>query len=178
MRLPRRKFLHLAAGGVNPSKVAGMGSQWEDHMQGASRTRLVAALVAAALLALAGTAAWPQSGRTVRLILPFPPGGPADVMARVVAEQIGTLGGPTFVVESHPGAGTAIGTEYVSRSAPDGNTLGIISNSFVVLPLIRKLNYDPFTDFVPICEIASFPPVIAVNSESPYHTLAHLINAA
>jgi tripartite-type tricarboxylate transporter receptor subunit TctC len=147
-------------------------------MQEASRTRLVAALAAATLLALAGTAAWPQSGRTIRLILPFPPGGPADVMARVVAEQIGASGGPTFVVESHPGAGTEIGTEYVYRSAPDGNTLAIISNSFLVLPLIRKLNYDPFADFAPICEIASFPPVIVVNSDSPYHTLADLINAA
>jgi len=147
-------------------------------MQGANRTRFVAALVAATLLALAGTAAWPQSGRAIRLILPFPPGGPADAMARVVAEQIGASGGPTMVVESHPGAGTEIGTEYVYRSVPDGNTLGIISNSFVVLPLIRKLNYDPLTDFAPICELASFPPLIVVNSDSPYRTLADLIKAA
>jgi tripartite-type tricarboxylate transporter receptor subunit TctC len=147
-------------------------------MQGAGRTRFAAALVAATLFALAGTAAWPQNGRTIRLILPFPPGGPADVMARVVAEQIGAAGGPTFVIESHPGAGTEIGTEYVARSAPDGNTLGVISNSFVVLPLIRKLNYDPFTDFVAVCELAGFPPLIVVNSDSPYRTLADLIGAA
>jgi tripartite-type tricarboxylate transporter receptor subunit TctC len=83
-----------------------------------------------------------------------------------------------MVVESHPGAGTEIGTDYVFRSDPDGNTLGIISNSFVVLPLIRKLNYDPFTDFTPICELASFPPLIVVNGDSPYHTLADFITAA
>jgi tripartite-type tricarboxylate transporter receptor subunit TctC len=142
------------------------------------RNRLAAVFASVLLCALAGTAAWPQSGTTIRLILPFPPGGPADAMARIVAEQIGASGGPTMVVESHPGAGTEIGTEYVYRSVPDGNTLGIISNSFVVLPLIRKLNYDPFTDFVPICEIASFPPLIVVNSDSPYRTLADLINAA
>jgi tripartite-type tricarboxylate transporter receptor subunit TctC len=147
-------------------------------MQEAARMRAAAALVAAMLFALAGSAAWPQSGRTIRLILPFPPGGPADAMARVVAEQIGATGGPTFVVESHPGAGTAIGTELVARSAPDGNTLGIISNSFVVLPLTRKLNYDPFTDLVPVCELAAFPPLVVVNSDSPYHTLADLITAA
>ena len=147
-------------------------------MQWNMRSRLTAAFFAGILLTLAGAPAWPQSGQTIRLILPFPPGGPADAMARLVAEQVGASGGPTMVVESHPGAGTEIGTEYVFRSDPDGNTLGIISNSFVVLPLIRKLNYDPFTDFTPICELASFPPLIVVNANSPYHTLADFINAA
>jgi tripartite-type tricarboxylate transporter receptor subunit TctC len=147
-------------------------------MQWDMRSRLTVAFVAGILLALAGTAAWPQSGRTIRLILPFPPGGPADAMARLVAEQIGASGGPTIVVESHPGAGTEIGTEYVSRAEPDGHTLGIISNSFVVLPHMRKLNYDPLTDFVPICKLASFPPLIVVNSTSPYRTFADLIDAA
>jgi tripartite-type tricarboxylate transporter receptor subunit TctC len=139
---------------------------------------LSAAAVFAVVMALTGTAAWPQGGRTIRLILPFPPGGPADVMARSLTEQIGSSGGPTMVVESHPGAGTEIGTEYVARSEPDGYTLGIISNSFVVLPHMRKLNYDPLTDFVPICELASFPPLIVVNSDSPYRTFADLIDDA
>jgi tripartite-type tricarboxylate transporter receptor subunit TctC len=145
-------------------------------MQWQFRNRAI--VFACAVLALTGTTAWPQSGQTIRLILPFPPGGPADAMARLVAERIGASGGPTMVVESHPGAGTEIGTEYVFRSDPDGNTLGVISNSFVVLPLIRQLNYDPFTDFAPICELASFPPLIVVNGDSPYHTLADFINAA
>lgn len=147
-------------------------------MQWQFRNRAALAIFACILVTLAGATAWPQSGQTIRLILPFPPGGPADAMARLVAEQVGASGGPTMVVESHPGAGTEIGTEYVYRSDPDGNTLGIISNSFVVLPLIRKLNYDPFTDFTPICELASFPPLIVVNGDSPYHTLADFINAA
>jgi tripartite-type tricarboxylate transporter receptor subunit TctC len=99
-------------------------------------------------------------------------------MIRIVAEQIGAAGGPAMVVESHPGAGTEVGTELVSRAAPDGNTLAIISNSFVVLPHLRKLNYDPLTDFEPVCELASFPPLIVVENESPYHTLADLIDAA
>jgi tripartite-type tricarboxylate transporter receptor subunit TctC len=124
------------------------------------------------------SAAWSQSGRTIRLILPFPPGGPADAMARLVAQQIGAAGGPSIVVESHPGAGTEIGTEYVSRAAPDGNTLLIMSPSFVVLPHLRSLKYDALTDFAPICELATFPPLIVVNSDSPYHTLADFIVAA
>jgi tripartite-type tricarboxylate transporter receptor subunit TctC len=142
------------------------------------RSRLAAALIAVTLSVAAGAPAWSQIAGTVRLILPFPPGGPADAMARLLAEQVGAAGGPTMVVESHPGAGTEIGTEYVSRAAPDGNTLGVISNSFVVLPHLRKLNYDPLTDFTPICELASFPPLIVVNNDSPYHTLADLIDAA
>lgn len=147
-------------------------------MQWISRIRLVIPIAAAIVLATAATAAWPQSGRTIRLILPFPPGGPADAMARVLADQIGASGGPTMVVESHPGASTEIGTELVSRAAPDGDTLGIISNSFITLPHLRTLKYDPLTDFVPICELASFPPLIVVNRQSPYKTLADLIDAA
>jgi tripartite-type tricarboxylate transporter receptor subunit TctC len=77
--------------------------------------RLAIALAASIFVAISAPAAWAQAGRTIRLILPFPPGGPADAMARIVAQQIGAGGGPTFVVESHPGAGTEIGTELVAR---------------------------------------------------------------
>lgn len=147
-------------------------------MQWHKRNCLLAALAAAVVFAAGAPAAWPQPGRSIRLILPFPPGGPADVMARVMAEQIGASGGPTMVIESHPGAGTEIGTEYVSRAAPDGKTLLIISPSFVVLPHLRKLNYDPLADFASICELATFPPLIVVDADSPYRTLADFIDAA
>jgi tripartite-type tricarboxylate transporter receptor subunit TctC len=146
-------------------------------MQRPGRNCFITALVVLGLSLVMG-AVWAQTSRTIKLVLPFPPGGPADTMARVLAEQIGIAGGPSMVVESHPGAATEIGTEYVSRSAPDGATLGIMSNSFVVLPHFRKLNYEPLTDFVPICELASFPPLIVVNSASPYQTLADVIDAA
>ena len=79
---------------------------------------------------------------------------------------------------SGPGAASEIGTELVSRAAPDSETLGIISPSFVVLPYFRKLSYDPLKDFTPICELATFPPLLVVNSQSPYHSLADLIDAA
>lgn len=148
-------------------------------MQWHSRIFLPVALALAALICvLASSTAWPQTGRTIRLILPFPPGGPADAMVRVVAQQVTASGGPSMVVETHPGAGTEIGTEYVSRATPDGGTLLVISPSFVVLPHVRKLKYDPLTDFVPICELATFPPIILVNSDSPYRTLGEFIAAA
>ncbi len=147
-------------------------------MQGDSRARLAAILVAVIALASMATAAWPQSNRTIKIILPFAPGGPAYNATRILGQQISATGGPTIVVEPHPGAGTAIGTELVSTATPDGNTLGVISNSFVLLPQTRKVNYDPLTDFAPICNLVDFPPLIVVSSESPYHTLGDLITAA
>jgi tripartite-type tricarboxylate transporter receptor subunit TctC len=147
-------------------------------MQSDSRARLAAILVAVIASAVMASTAWPQSNRTIKIILPFAPGGPAYNAIRILGQQISATGGPTIVAEPHPGAGTAIGTELVASATPDGNTLGIISNSFVLLPQTRKVNYDPLTDFAPICDLVDFPPLIVVNSESPYRTLADLIDAA
>jgi tripartite-type tricarboxylate transporter receptor subunit TctC len=88
-------------------------------MQRHYRKNLAVALAATILLVVSGFAAT-QGGRTIRISLPFPPGGPADIMARLVAQQVGTASGPTIVVESHPGAASEIGTELVSRAVPDG----------------------------------------------------------
>jgi len=142
------------------------------------KRKSIAALAAAIVIAAGAPPAWSQGGRSIRLILPFPPGGPADVMARLVAQQIGGAGGPAMVVESHPGAATEVGTELVAQAAPNGDTLAIVSPSLVVLPYFRKLNYDPLKDFTPICELATFPPLLVVNSQAPYRTLADLIDAA
>jgi len=147
-------------------------------MQRCSRTYFAAVMVAVIALAFSGGDAWSQSGKTIKVILPFAPGGPAYNAIRILGQQISATGGPTIVVEPHPGAGTAIGTELVATATPDGNTLGVISNSFVLLPQTRKVNYDPLTDFAPICDVVDFPPLIVVNSESPYHTLGDLIAAA
>src|SRR5580693_95586 len=147
-------------------------------MQCCSRTHLSAVVAAVIALALAGADAWSQSSRTIKIILPFAPGGPAYNAIRILGQQISATGGPTIVAEPHPGAGTAIGTELVATVTPDGNTLGVISNSFVLLPQTRKVNYDPLTDFAPICDLVDFPPLIVVNSESPYYTLDDLIAAA
>src|SRR6202041_4139674 len=147
-------------------------------MQCFSRMHFAAVMVAVIALALTGADAWSQSGRSIKVILPFAPGGPAYNAIRILGQQISASGGPTIVVEPHPGAGTAIGTELVSTATPDGNTVGIISNSFVLLPQTRKLNYDPLNDLVGISNLSDFPPLIVVNSESPYRTLADLIAAA
>ena len=141
-------------------------------------TLVFGAATLALVLALAGTDAWSQSGRTIQFIVPFPPGGGADLLIRVLAEQIGKTQGVSTLVENRPGAASIIGTEAVSRAAPDGNTVLIVANSFIIHPNFKKLSYDPLTSFEPICLLANSPQVIVVNSNSPYRTLADLIAAA
>ena len=134
-------------------------------------------LAALVLVALSSNAAWSQS-RTIRLVDPDPPGGLADLLARILAEEISRAQGVTIVVENRAGAASAIGTEAVARAAPDGTTLLLNATPFVINPLLRKLNYDPLRSFAPICYLVNSPTVIAVNAASPYRRLADLINAA
>jgi tripartite-type tricarboxylate transporter receptor subunit TctC len=101
-----------------------------------------------------------------------------DILARVLTEQIGRTRGQTMVVENRPGAGSAIGTEAVARAAPDGNTVLMLANSFVINPHLKKVNYDPLTSFEPICYLARTPNIFAVNNSSPYRTLEDLLTAA
>jgi tripartite-type tricarboxylate transporter receptor subunit TctC len=114
---------------------------------------------------------WSQAARTSKLVVPNPPGGVNDLLARLLAEQISRAQGPTVVVENRPGAGEAIGTEAAARTAPDGNTLLFAGPQFVINPQMRKVNYHPLTSFEPICQLVSVPTVIVVNSASPYRTL-------
>src|SRR4051794_12123648 len=114
---------------------------------------------AATLLLLTNLTAQAQSSRTIKLVVPYPPAGTADIVARLLADQIGKSGGPTIVIENRPGGGTAIASEAVSRVAPDGNTLLMISSEFVISPHLRKPNYDPMTSFEPICQLVNSPTV-------------------
>src|SRR5437660_9204148 len=95
------------------------------------RWNIVAACFAATLLAL-GPGAWSQATRTIKIVVPFPPGGSADIMSRLLAEQISRAQGATTLIENRPGAGTVIATEAVSRTAPDGNTVLYVGYSFLI----------------------------------------------
>jgi tripartite-type tricarboxylate transporter receptor subunit TctC len=125
-----------------------------------------------------GPGAWSQTARTIKIVVALPPGGAADIQARLLAEQISRTQGLSMLIENRPGAANIIGTEAVSRAAPDGNTLLLITPAFVINPHVRKLNYLPLTSFEPICYLVRTPTVILVNSASPYRTLADLMNAA
>jgi tripartite-type tricarboxylate transporter receptor subunit TctC len=139
---------------------------------------LFAACCAIVVLTLSGQAAWPQSGRTIKLVVPVPPGASTDTVARLMAEQIGRAQGVTIVVENRPGASGMIGTEQVSRAAPDGNTLLMTANTYLIDAQTRKANYHPVTAFDPICYLVQSPAVFVVNSASPYRTLKDMLDAA
>src|SRR5205823_10705533 len=103
---------------------------------------------------------------------------PADILARILGEQISRTDGVTLSTENRPGASAVIGTEAVSRAAPDGSTLLITSTAFLIAPHLRKLNYDPLTSFEPICQLVSTPIIVVSYSESPYMTFAACLHPA
>src|SRR5262249_5996833 len=119
-----------------------------------------------------------QTSRTIKLIVPVPPGGAVDFLARLLAEQISRSHGPIIVIESRPGAGGRIATEAVARLAPDGTTLLMTYPSLVIDPHVRKVSYQPLTSFEPICNLVEAPNVIVVNSASSYRSLGELMSAA
>ena len=135
-------------------------------------------VVLGAVIASYGDSAWSQTTRTLKIVVPSAPGGLIDLLARLFGEQIARAQGLAVVVENRPGASEAIGTEAVARAATDGNTLLMAAIPFVITPQLRTVNYHPLTSFEPVCHLVSSPTLIAVNSASPYRTLADLIDAA
>jgi tripartite-type tricarboxylate transporter receptor subunit TctC len=142
------------------------------------RLATLAIALAAVLLVLAENGASSQAPKTIRVIVPSAAGGGADILARLLADQISRDQRVAMVVEDRPGASNTIGTEAASRAAPDGGTLLINTPEFVINPHLRKLNYDPLTSFAPVCYLVRSPQLIAVNSASPYLTIDDLLNAA
>jgi tripartite-type tricarboxylate transporter receptor subunit TctC len=143
------------------------------------RRRTVALALAAILATLAADGARTEPAGPIRIVVPYPPASGPDILSRLMAEQIGrTPGGPTVVVENRPGGGTLIGTEAAERAAPDGTTVLLAANSFVVNPALKKVSYDPVTSFEPVCYLAATPMLLVVNGASPYRTLADLVAAA
>jgi tripartite-type tricarboxylate transporter receptor subunit TctC len=142
-------------------------------------------LLGLAAAALAGngargqTAAPPYPSRTIRIVVPFAPGGPTDVMARVVANGLNGALGQAVVVENRAGAGGNVGVAYVARAAPDGYTLLVTSTGFVVNPsLFRNPGYDPVRDFAPITELGASPNVVLAWPDSGIGSVAELIARA
>src|SRR5262245_55932535 len=133
MKLPRRRFLHLAAG--------------------------AAALPAVSRIARAQ--AYPT--RPVRIIVGYPPGGSADVVARLIGQQLSERLGQSFVVENRPGAGTNIATEAVVKSAPDGYTLLVVDASPAInTALYHNLSFSFFRDIAPVACVMSVPLFMVV----------------
>jgi tripartite-type tricarboxylate transporter receptor subunit TctC len=140
----------------------------------------VAAAIFAALLGATGAPVVAQTtgGKQLRIIVPFPPGGTADILTRVVGQEAARAIGQSLLVENRPGGGTVIATEIASRAAPDGNTLLTMANSFVISALVREsLPYHPLTSFAPICLLALSPQLLTVNAASEFRSLPDFMNA-
>jgi tripartite-type tricarboxylate transporter receptor subunit TctC len=132
---------------------------------------LAALLLAGSVMAAGSAPAQTNAGKNLRLVVPFPPGGSADVLARLVGQEAARIAKQSLVVENRPGGGTVIATEVVSRAAPDGATLLIMANSFTINATLRKsLPYDPKASFSPICQLVVSPQLLVVHSNSPWQT--------
>jgi tripartite-type tricarboxylate transporter receptor subunit TctC len=120
-------------------------------------------------------AAYPN--RTIKMIVPYPPGGTTDFLGRLVAEQIQSSLGAAVIVENKPGAATTIGAEQVARAEPDGYTLMIATSTTLAInkTLYRKLPYDPVKDFTPIALVAAVPFALIINPQIPATTLSEFI---
>jgi tripartite-type tricarboxylate transporter receptor subunit TctC len=135
----------------------------------------------ALLAALAGEAAaqqaWPT--RPVRIVVPSPPAGGTDIVARVLADHFSRAFGQQFFVENRPGAGNMIGIESVARAAPDGYTFLMVASTLSLNSVLyKKVSYDPIKDFAPIMQVASAPNVLIVNPTVPAKSLTEFIALA
>ena len=145
-------------------------------------TRRQFALLTASLLAaaspLAHAQAWP--GKPLKIVVPFPPGGSTDLLARRLGEKLAVALGQPVVVENKPGAGGTTGADGVAKSPADGYTLlmGVTGSNAIAASLYPKLPYDPLKDFAPVSQVVSAPLVLAVNAASPNKPVAEYIAAA
>jgi len=117
--------------------------------------------------------------RPIRIIVPFAPAGPTDIMARILGDNLGNALGGNVIVENRPGASGNIGIGYTAHAEADGYTLLVVSSAYVVNPsLFARIPYDPLKDFAPITELGTTPNVIAVSPRLGIHSIAELIARA
>src|SRR5690242_20271566 len=122
-------------------------------------------------------AAYPD--RPVKFVVANTPGGPSDIVARIITAALDQSTGKTFIVENRGGAGGNIGMEYVARSNPDGYTVLLGTNAFSVnYGLYDRLPYDPYKDFVAVSELATTPNAFVVRAESPAKSVKDFVALA
>lgn len=146
---------------------------------------MIARLIALCLLCVFATtgspsyaeAKWPD--KPVTLVVPWPPGGVADFVGRIIGQRISSELGQPVIVENRPGAGTNIGSDYVAKARPDGYTLLLSSSNNAVNQFIfRSLPYDPVKSFTPVSLLVYVPNVLVVHPSVPARTVAELLNYA
>jgi tripartite-type tricarboxylate transporter receptor subunit TctC len=136
---------------------------------------LLAALITGASL-FQPAAAQQYPTRPIRLIVPFPAGGPTDAIARILAQKLTEAWGQQVVVDNRAGAGGNIGMGIAAQAAPDGHTIIFVSSSFVANPgLYKKIPYDPYRSFAPVTKVAAAPHAFFVHPSQPVKTISELI---
>jgi tripartite-type tricarboxylate transporter receptor subunit TctC len=142
--------------------------------------RLTALALLSALSAAPAFAQTPYPDRPIHIVVPFPAGGPSDVMARIIGEKMGADFGQGVVIDNRPGANTLVGAELAAKAAPDGYTLFMAIDSTLVMNpyLYSKLPYDPIKDFTPITLVAKTMDLLVVNATSDTKTAKDLIAKA
>ncbi len=135
-------------------------------------------LIAAAMSAASQAGAQAYPSKQIDLVVPFVAGGTTDNIARLMAQRFNESWSQTVIVNNRPGAGSAIGTAAVARSAPDGHTLLVTTFAFAAVPALQKIAFDPIKDFAPITELASLPMMLVVHPSIPAKSLKELIALA
>ena len=154
---------------------------WRDWQKTLAAVVAATALAIGLLFALSSTAhaqGWPQ--KSVRFIVPFPPGGATDISARMLGQKLTEIWGQTVVIENRGGAGGGVGAAEAARAAPDGYTFFFPSGSVMTANqhIYAKMAYNPEKDFVPVTNVVSGPQVLVVPAISPYKSVKELIDAA
>jgi tripartite-type tricarboxylate transporter receptor subunit TctC len=142
------------------------------------RSPLLVSLALLLALCTAVAAADVYPSKTVRLIVPFPPGGSNDIVGRMIAAQLTDRLGKQVIVDNRAGAGGVLGTEVAAKSPPDGHTLLLISSAYAIGTSLYKVPYDPVRSFVPVALLASGPNALAVFPGLPVSSVKDLIALA
>lgn len=132
------------------------------------------------LLVAQTLAAQPYPTRPIRLVVPYPPGGPTDFVGRTVGQKLSQALGQQIVIDNRPGAGTVIGSELVARAAPDGYTLlfGTGGGTFLAPLMLSNVPYDPHRDFAPVGMLVQSPQVLVVHPSVAAHSVSELVALA
>ncbi len=138
--------------------------------------RFIGGVIAAALLLAASIAQAQYPNKPIRVIVPWPAGGPSDTLARVVTSKTGELLGQTMVIDNRVGASGVIGTEFVAKAAPDGYTLFWPIANHTTNHLMFKVNYDPIKDFAPVGQVARSSYMLLVHPDLPVKTVKELVD--
>ncbi|WP_419899503.1 Bug family tripartite tricarboxylate transporter substrate binding protein [Roseomonas sp. USHLN139] len=146
-------------------------------LQATAATPMAIALATPALHGARAEAGWPN--KPVRIVVPYAPGGGTDVTTRALAEVLGQKLGQTFVIDNRAGANGVVGSEGIARSAPDGYSFVAATSTHVMnRQIVPQLPYHPINDFTPIAMLARYPLVLMTGKDSPYRTLADLLQDA